>query len=446
MMIKPAIDKSVRAELVEGFIRIEGGMLRQAQHDRRLEIAGCRLLLLCLIGLTGACGSASHQQEVKPSPQHAAHRIVALAPNLAELVYAAGAGEYLVGTVDYADYPEAAKSVPRVGDALHVDYERLLALKPDLILVWPSGTLPSVIEQVKALRLPIQEIDAQRIAEVGKAVRLIGVLAGTEPIAEQAAAKFEHDMQVLREKYFRQSRLSVFIEVNRQPLYTVNKQQIISEVVDLCGGDNVFADLNQLAPVIDVEAVLKVNPQVIVSTDGTTDVITQDWKAWPQLQAVHNNHVYSISPDAINRAAPRLVQGAEEVCRVLDGARGNYGSMLTEGKDIGRMSVVAVDGRWIEVGGSKYHQQFDPGSLQSDLWRYVKNKSKVHFREGTGYIYQFQFVTKNELLLMASCEVDKEFDLGAHFYQVKDGGSCFFEARYSFDSRRFSGLYVHGEA
>jgi iron complex transport system substrate-binding protein len=328
MFIKPAINNSVRPELVEGFLRIEGGMLRPfdklrvsgAWHERRLEVAGCRMLLLCLFGLISACLPSSHDQTVNRDA-HAAHRIVALAPNLAELVYAAGAGEYLVGTVDYADYPEAAKSVPRVGDALHVDYERLLALKPDLILVWPSGTLPSVIEQVKALKLPVQEIDAQRIAEVDEALRLIGVLAGTESAAEQAAVKFDHDMQSLREKYAHQSRMSVFIEVNRQPLYTVNHQQIISEVVELCGGDNVFADLNQLAPVIGVEAVLKVNPQVIISTDGTTDVITQDWKTWPQLQAVHNKHVNAISPDAINRAAPRLVQGAEEVCKVLDEAR-----------------------------------------------------------------------------------------------------------------------------
>ena len=290
-----------------------------------------KIALLCLCGFINACGSASRQEGVQQSSQvvaprivaHriAAHRIVSLAPNITELVYAAGAGQYLVGVVDYSDYPESAKLLPHVGDALRVDMERLLSLKPDLILVWPSGTPPSVLEQVKALGLPVQAIDAQRVTEVGQALKQIGALTGTEETAGQVATDFENKMHVLREKYSHKARLQVFIEVNRQPLYTVNGQQIISEVVDLCGGDNVFAELNQLAPVIDVEAVLKKNPQVIVTTDGTSQEINHDWAQWSQLRAVHNQNVYAISPDTINRAAPRLVQGTEEMCHVLDEAR-----------------------------------------------------------------------------------------------------------------------------
>ena len=314
---------TVRPEPVEGFLRKGNRMLRQAQHERRLEIVGCRILLLVLLGLSGACSPSSQPpaaQQQQPQ-QKVAHRIVALAPNLAELVYAAGAGQYLVGTVEYSDYPEAAKSIPRVGDALRIDMERLLALKPDLILAWPSGTPASVLDQVRSLGLPVKEIDAQRIAEVGGALRAIGKLAGTDVTAQKAAAQFENDMSNLRARYAGRTRLSVFIQVNDQPLYTVNKHQIISEVVELCGGDNVFADLDQLAPVIGVEAVIQRNPQVILSTDGHSSDLQTQWHAWPQLRAVHNHHLYTVTPDNIARASPRLVKGTEEVCEALDKAR-----------------------------------------------------------------------------------------------------------------------------
>lgn len=251
-----------------------------------------------------------------------AHRIVALAPSITELVYAAGAGQYLVGTVNYGDYPQQAKSLPHVGDAFRVDLERLLALKPDLILVWPSGT-PNVLEQVRSLGLRVEEIEAQRMSEVGAALLRIGELAGTQTVAQQAAQQFSEGVTRLRQRYAQRKLLQVFIEVNRQPLYTVSKQQIISEVVELCGGRNVFAEIGQLAPQISIEAVLKVNPQVILSTDGSAAQIKQDWQAWPQLTAVKQQRIYAVSPDLVTRAAPRLLQGAEEVCRVLEAARGS---------------------------------------------------------------------------------------------------------------------------
>lgn len=275
----------------------------------------------CLCILIAGCHRAPITQNQQQIIFHPAHRIISLAPSITELVYAAGAGEYLVGVGDYSDYPEAAKSLPHLGDALHVDLERLLALKPDLVLVWPSGTPARVLEQVRSLGLNVQSIDAQRITEVSQALLLVGKLAGTEVVAVPAAARFDSAMNELKERYAHRSKLSVFIQVSDQPLYTINKHQIISEVVELCGGDNVFADLNQLAPVIGVEAVIQKNPQVILSTDShLIDLVTQ-WHAWPQLQAVHDHHLYAVPPDNITRAAPRLVKGAEEVCEALEKAR-----------------------------------------------------------------------------------------------------------------------------
>lgn len=278
--------------------------------------------LVCLCMLMTGCHRAAIGQYHEQGDVHHAHRIISLAPNITELVYAAGAGRYLVGTVDYSDYPEAARSLPHVGDAWRVDMERILALKPDLILTWPSGTPASVLQQVKLLDIPVREIEVQRISEVGKALRLIGSLTGTESQAEQVASKFEADMNTLRERYAHRSRLSVFIQISDQPLYTVNNNQIISEVVDLCGGDNVFAGLNQLAPVVGVEAVIAKNPQIILSTDSHSMGLEKQWQSWSQLQAVKNHHLYTVAADDIVRASPRLVKGAEAVCEALDRARG----------------------------------------------------------------------------------------------------------------------------
>lgn len=274
-----------------------------------------RTVWLAVLCVAAACSRTNDNQSAAETKVH--HRIIALAPNIAELVYAAGAGDYLVGSVDYADYPEAVKSLPRVGDAMRVDTERLMSLRPDLILVWPSGTPPSVIEQVKSLGIEVQAIDAQRLAEIAKAMRLIGSLAGTEVTANANAQQFEQQIEKLRNQYHRDKHASVFIEVNREPLYTVNAKQIISEVVELCGGDNVFADLNQLAATVSVEAVIAKEPEVIITTDGTAEQLQKQWQHWSKLPAVHNNRVYAISPDTINRAAPRIVEGVKEVCEYL---------------------------------------------------------------------------------------------------------------------------------
>ncbi len=250
-----------------------------------------------------------------------AHRIVSLTPGLTELIYAVGAESSLVGTVAYADYPEAAKQVPRIGDAFHVDMEALLALHPDLVLAWTSGTPTMTVEHIKALGLRVVSMDMQHLSDISATLLHIGELTGKQVQAQQAAQTFAAGVQALRTQYAGRQPLRVFIEVNRQPLYTVNGQHIISEALGLCGGINVFADLSQLAPVVGVESVLKLNPDVILSTDGDAQQLRQDWQAWRQLNAVKQQHIYAVSPDTTTRATPRLLQGAQEICQALQQAR-----------------------------------------------------------------------------------------------------------------------------
>lgn len=248
-------------------------------------------------------------------------RIVSLAPNLTEIAFAAGAGAAIVGTVEYSDYPAAARALPRVGDAWRVDMERVLALHPDLVLVWPTGTPAAVIEQVRRLGLKVESVPTYRLADVPAALRRIGALAGSAQLAEQAALQFERDVAAERASHAASTPLRVFIEIDDEPVYTVNGEHIISEVVQLCGGSNVFAQLPQIAPPITLEAVLERDPQVIVTTDDTIADPLAQWSHWPRLKAVQARTIYSLPSDLVARATPRLAQGVRATCAALDDAR-----------------------------------------------------------------------------------------------------------------------------
>jgi iron complex transport system substrate-binding protein len=275
-------------------------------------VTGVRALLVAALMLAGSGAQAS-----APSRP----RIVSLAPHLAELVFAAGAGELLVGVVEYSDYPEAARRLPRVGDAWRVDMERLLALKPDLVLTWASGTPDDVVARLTSLGLAQREIVTYRLADVPAALRAIGELAATERTAEAAARDFERQMAELARANAGARPIRVFIQLDDQPLYTVNGRHIISEVVGLCGGRNVFAALPQLAPSVSLEAVIAADPEAIVSTDDTIADPMSMWRRWDGMRAVRTGAVYALPADTMARATPRLTAGTRATCAALDDAR-----------------------------------------------------------------------------------------------------------------------------
>jgi iron complex transport system substrate-binding protein len=250
-----------------------------------------------------------------------AERIVSLAPSLTELAFAAGAGSRVVGTVEYSDYPDAARNIPRVGDAFRVDFERLLALRPDAVLTWEPGTPRGVVQRLRDLHLNVVTVTTYNVADVAKGLRTIGALAGTQEPAEKAAVAYEREIEHLRAEYSGKASIGIFLQINDRPLYTVNGRQIMSEVLMLCGGRNVFAELNELAPQISVEAVIATNPQVILITgDSQPESLTQ-WRRWKTLVAVRANNLYQVSADDLARPTPRLAHGAQTVCRTLETAR-----------------------------------------------------------------------------------------------------------------------------
>ena len=250
-----------------------------------------------------------------------ARRIVTLAPSLTELVYAAGAGERLVGVDTYSDYPAAARKVARIGDAFLVDYERVLTLKPDLVLAWMTGTPEPTIDRLRALGLRVERIGISGLDEIPAALKKVGALTGTQPVAERAAQEYLNRLTSLRSGRGQAKPLSVFYQISEKPLYTVNGRHLISEVIALCGGRNVFAGLQQLAPPVSAEAVLERDPEVILAGTGAQGDPLSVWRRWPKMRAVRDGNLYMVHADVLARPTPRVLDGVKEVCGVLDKIR-----------------------------------------------------------------------------------------------------------------------------
>jgi iron complex transport system substrate-binding protein len=248
-------------------------------------------------------------------------RVVTLAPNLTELVYAAGAGDTLVGVSAYSDYPAAALELPVIGDAFMIDQEQLAVLQPDLLLVWQSGTPAHVVDELRRVGYNVEVIQTRGIDDVGAALRRIGTLTGHENSAAAAAAAFDAELASIEQQYSGEDELRVFYQVSRRPLFTVNGGHYISELIDACGGSNVFADLGDLAPTVDVEAVVERNPEVMLASSDAVEDAFAEWQRWPHIAANRYRNHFIMPADAIGRATPRLVSAAQAVCEALQTAR-----------------------------------------------------------------------------------------------------------------------------
>ncbi len=251
-----------------------------------------------------------------------AQRIVTLAPSLAELAYAAGAGGRLVGVARFSHFPPAARDIPQIGDAVHVDFERIVTLKPDLVLAWRSGNSAADIERLERLGYPAYVSEPRRLGDIPRQLRAIGALAGTAPDAEKAAAGFEREIEGLRKRHASARKVRVFYEIWRKPLMTVSGAHLISDVIALCGGENVFADVAQLTPTVSLEAVIAAKPEAILgggSADGEKE-FTDQWRA-SAVQPLRDLPAYYVNPDRIQQATPRIVEGARAVCSALEQVR-----------------------------------------------------------------------------------------------------------------------------
>jgi iron complex transport system substrate-binding protein len=292
-------------------------MLRAAQRWRAaLWLAAC-LPLHASAAITTQ-DDTGHQLVL----QKPAQRIVSLAPNTTELLFAAGAGERIVGTVQYSDYPEAARRIPRIGSFEQVDIESLIALKPDLIVLWADGGMDRQLDAVRRLGIPVYYSQVRKLADIPDAIQRLGRLTATDAQAAHAADQLRASLARLSAQYRERPTVSVFYQVWNKPLYTLNGAHIVSDVLRLCGGRNIFGDLSAVAPVVSIESVLLADPEAMIAGAEQGHISGLDmWKRYPQMRAVRNGNLFEISSDLLSRASPRLIDGAALVCEKLELAR-----------------------------------------------------------------------------------------------------------------------------
>lgn len=248
-----------------------------------------------------------------------AKRIVSLAPHVTEQLFAIGAGEMIVGAVDYSDYPEAAKAIPRIGGYTRLDLEQILALHPDLVVGWQSGNNSQQLERIEELGLTLYRSEPRHLEDIASGMERLGTLTGSEATAQTQATDFRQHVAALRTAAQGRAPRTLFYQIWDRPLMTVNGEHLINEVITLCGGRNIFAELPVLTPKVSVEAVIATDPEVIIASGMGSErpEWLDDWRQWPQLRAVKNNRLYVVNPNIIQRATPRLLEGAELMCKHL---------------------------------------------------------------------------------------------------------------------------------
>ncbi|MEE8494837.1 MAG: cobalamin-binding protein [Xanthomonadales bacterium] len=286
----------------------------------RYGIVGFILLIFSMQSLAGI---SLPQADGSRLVLHAtAERLVTLSPHLAELVFAAGAGKNLVATVEYSEYPAAAASVPRIGDAFRIDVERVLALSPDLVIAWDSGNPHQAINQIVSLGIPVWSVEIREPGAIAEVIKAIGDASGRAQTAGTAAANFQRRLNQLSRRYTSRQTLNYFYQIDEKPLYTINGKHLISKGLSLCGGHNIFHDLPGLAFQVSHESVIVANPVAMFAPaqDNEPNPLAI-WLDWPGMQAVSENALFTLPADKISQATPRLLDALEIACSALDSLR-----------------------------------------------------------------------------------------------------------------------------
>jgi iron complex transport system substrate-binding protein len=280
--------------------------------------------MLCALG-----GHATAQSQQQSANQTTAvqHRVVSLAPHLAEMVAAAGGTQQLVGVSRYSDFPAEVAQLPLVGDAFAFNYEVIVKLKPTLVLAWKGGTPERHIEKLKSLNIAVREVELTRMQHVPRELRALGALLGTSSVADSAAQQFEDQLQLLRAQQPKTAEApAVFYQIWSRPLMTIGGQHVVSEAIELCGGRNVFADVTQLTATVSPESVVARKPSLIITAAPTSLRNTEQqrlraqWQPLRSVPAVQKLQLHVLDADLLNRMGPRLQQGVAQLCKVIAAA------------------------------------------------------------------------------------------------------------------------------
>ena len=283
--------------------------------DRLISCLGLIFWIMATATSGHAAISVTDDRQQRVVLERPAQRIIAITPHLAELVYAAGAGDLLVATVRGADHPPDAMSIPVVGDAAGLDFERIRQLDPDLILAWGSGNRASDLERLARDNIALYVTEARLLADISRHLRDIGKLAGTDKVADRAAADFDSHLQRLRANYADRDAVGVFVEIWHRPIFTVGDQHLLTDVLRICGGRNALSDYPLLSGPVPLENVLAARADAILSLAGIDATANNDrWRKLLPDSERTSVAIITLSPDLLTRATPRMLTGAETLC------------------------------------------------------------------------------------------------------------------------------------
>ncbi|MDW7547575.1 cobalamin-binding protein [Pseudoalteromonas peptidolytica] len=261
-----------------------------------------------------------------------AERIIALAPHIVENLYAIGAGERIVGTVAYADYPEAAKQLPQIGDYQGISVEKILALKPDLIIAWKNASHAPMLEKLESFGVDVIYSEAKYLDKLPDELLRFGKITGLGSQAQQQADLFTKRLDELKAQYEQSASLAVFYQLWPSPLMTVGGKSWLQQVFNVCNVKNVFADATTDYPQISIENVLLKSPQVIVipKEKSEQDRESIKWQQWPSVPAVKHKQYISVDADLLHRYSYRMLEGISDLCGKLNVSRAHYKTVKVE--------------------------------------------------------------------------------------------------------------------
>lgn len=281
------------------------------------------VLLLTMAAAANAAVTVVDDTGARVTLAQPAQRVISMAPHATELLFAAGGGKRIVGTMNWSDYPPEAKTIPQIGSNSEIDIERVVALKPDLIVVWQSGNTARQLEQLARLGIPVFRSEPRKLEQVASSIERFGTLLGTDKQARAAAGDYRAQIGRLSARYAHAAPVRVFYQVWDRPIYTLNDNQIVSDMIRTCGGRNVFGSLPVIAPEVSLEAVLARDPEAIISGDehAPGDRGINIWKPYKAMAAVRRGNLFTLDGELLTRPGPRTAQGAAKLCGLLDVAR-----------------------------------------------------------------------------------------------------------------------------
>lgn len=282
-----------------------------------------RMMVLAMVAATPLAGAVTVRDDAGNAVtlEKPAARVISMAPHVTEVLFAAGGGSRIVGAVNYSDYPEAAKSIPRIGSNREIDLERVISMKPDLIVAWMHNSSERQIEMVRKLGVPVFLSDPQTLDGIPDNVARLGQLMGTDAVANPAAADLRRQLAGLRARYAGRPPVRTFYQVWDKPLYTLSGRHIITDALRLCGGENIFEKLTVTAPIVSVESVLQADPEAVFGTAEKNYGGVKLWKPYTTLSATRRDNLFTVDGDLLNRAGPRMIAGTAILCEKLELAR-----------------------------------------------------------------------------------------------------------------------------